>query len=541
MENKGPLLLGGALMVFLLPLIIAIALIVGSLMSLPDAEASGCGGPSAGESKPFSWPTDEKKVDEEWSDDHQGLDFDVKEKSPVYAVDSGEVIKVADNQIWIRHEKAVEFHYEFFHDMSVKVGDKVVRGQQIGTSGSGDEEEGASGEHLHFELWVDQKGDGKLVNTDPKEESFGETPTASGSSCGCGGGPLVGSNEQQQAFNFLVSNGYSKEQAAGIVGNMIHESAVKPMRLQNTAESVQTKARDAEGSSLGWGIVQWTPAGKLITNSRNANVPYETIETLAYQLDFLRRQLIGETPSPEKPAGDGLRRATTPEDAAYAFGHLYERFAGHENPNAPTYAVRKTSARKVFELYGGGTGVPGSGPQTACAAGSGNIAAVAMHLAWPTDGHDVPRSGTNTSDEKEAKPEYVAAMKQYNDPNGERSYTDCGRFVATVMHMSGADKSFPKVSTDAQRDYMRSSGKYDYWHGTPPGGMKPGDILNGPGHTYLYVGPWGAEGQGFTAASASLYGRVPEAGNLYGIADPGNGDFTVYRLKNAPAPTDPKA
>ncbi|MFF1818667.1 phage tail tip lysozyme [Kribbella sp. NPDC058245] len=537
MDNKAPMILGGVLMVVFLPIIIVVALIIGSLMSLPDAEAADCGGSSGGEGKAFSWPTSRQEVDEKFSDKHQGLDFDVDEETPVVAVDSGEVIKVADNQIWIRHEKAVEFHYQFFHTMSVNVGDKVTRGQQIGTSGSGDEEDGLDGEHLHFELWIDQSGDGKLVNTDPKEESFGDAAAASGGgSCGCGGGPLVGSNEQQQAFNYFVSNGYSKEQAAGIVGNMIHESAVKPMRLQNTSETTQTKAQSAEGSSLGWGIVQWTPAGKLITNSRNADVPYETIETLAYQLDFLRRQLIGETPAKEGPAGASLRQTKTPEEAAFVFADKYERFGGHENPNAPTYGERKTSARKVFELYGGGTGVPGSGPATACAAGSGNIAAVAMNLAWPTEGHN--GLGTNASDATVAKPEYVAAMKQYNDPNGERAYTDCGRFVATVMHMSGADPKFPEVSTGTQFDYMKNSGKYDSWFGTPPGGMKPGDILNGPGHTYLYVGPWGAAGQGYDSASASLYGHVPEAGHLYKVGV----QFTVFRLKNAPQPTtEPKA
>jgi hypothetical protein len=65
--------------------------------------------------------------------------------------------------------------------------------------------------------------------------------------------------------------------------------------------------------------------------------------------------------------------------------------------------------------------------------------------------------------------------------------------------------------------------------------MKPGDILNGPGHTYLFVGPWGKEGGGYNAASASLHGHVPQAGYLYDVGG-GSGNFTVYRLKNAPQP-----
>ncbi|MFC9694599.1 phage tail tip lysozyme [Kribbella sp. NPDC056951] len=538
MDNKGPLILGGVLTVFFLPLIIAIALIIGSLMSLPDAEASGCGGPSGGEVKPFSWPTDEKEIDEEWSDDHKGVDFDVDEKSPVYAVDSGEVIKNADNEIWIRHEKAVEFHYKFFHDMPVKVGDKVARGQQIGTSGSGDEEEGASGEHLHFELWVDEKGDGKLVNTDPKEESFGDTPPpAGGGGCGCGSGPLIGTDNQQKAFNFLVSNGYSKEQAAGAVGNMVVESyGVRPLQLQDTKEGAETTAQQAEGSSAGWGIVQWTPASKIISASRRDGVPYETIGTLEHQLNFLLKQLQTN----EKPASDQLKRTTTPEDAAYAFGHYYERFAGHEgDPNSQNYRERKTAARLVFTTFSGASpgANPGATPATACAQGSGDIAAVAKNLAWPNQRPEYNHQGSNAADAKVAKPEFVQAMKDFNDPNGDRAYTDCGRFVATVMHMSGADKSFPKVSTGDQNTYMRSSGKYDFWHGEPPGGMKPGDILNGPGHTYLYTGPWGEEGKGYNSASGSLGDHVPYATYLYKVGT----QFTVFRLKVAPAGPDKKS
>ncbi|GAA0576636.1 peptidoglycan DD-metalloendopeptidase family protein [Kribbella sandramycini] len=526
MTSKVPQFLGLSFGGLLLPFIVLFALIAGSLMGI-EASADDCG-TSSGQSSAFAWPTDEREFDEEWSAEHKGVDFDVDEGSPVYAAESGEVIYNANNEIRIKHGSGVETRYKFFKELTAQVGAQVTRGQKIGTSGSGDEEEGASGEHLHFELWVDQ-GNGP-ESVDPKEDSFGEAGTGgSGAGC-CAGGPLVGSNEQQQAFNYLVANGYSKEQAAGVVGNMIVESAgVHPMILQNTPASQKTRAQDAEGSSLGYGIVQWTPAGKLITQSRQAGVSYETIETLAYQLDFLRRQLIGETKSPEKFAGDKLRATTTVDDATYAFGYYYERFGAKDDPNA--YTVRKQGARQVLETYGGGTGNPGTGPSTGCGAGSGNIAEVAKSLAWPEEGHDT--SGSVNGGEATAKPEFVAAMKKYNDPRGYLAYTDCGRFVATVMHMSGADTKFPKVSTGVQFNYMKTSGKYNSWHGTPPGGMKPGDILNGPGHTYLYVGPWGKEGRGYTAASGSLGGHVPEAGHLYGVG----GQFTVFRLKPAAGTT----
>jgi hypothetical protein len=155
---------------------------------------------------------------------------------------------------------------------------------------------------------------------------------------------------------------------------------------------------------------------------------------------------------------------------------------------------------------------------------------VAKNLAWPQG----PRAHWSV-EASAAKSEYVAAMKNYNDgPNGETPYSDCGRFVATVLHMSGADPKFPNVYTPTQRQYMLDHPEiYDHWESTPPGGMKPGDILNGPGHTYLYVGPWG-DGNGWDSAAASLGQHVPTADNLY---DVGPGGFWVFRVKGGTTPT----
>jgi hypothetical protein len=527
-DSKALPILGGVMLVLLLPLIIVLALIIGFLSGM-DSAAAQCTTTSSTDSS-FAWPTDKHEIDEDWSDpdsegnSHSGVDFEVNEGSKVYAAADGKVTSISGNTVVIQHDQNVETHTKYFHDIKVKAGDQVKRGQQIGTSGSGTEgAPGLSGAHVHFELWVDQKNDGKLVNTKLEENPFGDAakPGSDGGSC-CANGDLSGANNQQKAFNFFVQNGFTKEQAAGIVGNMISESSVEPGRKEGTNPGTVTNPSDVVEFSGGWGIVQWTPAGKMIKPSRQAGVDDATIASLAYQLDFLRKQLLGQGPLPEKAAGDATKAAKTVEDAAIAFGGHFERFAGYENPNNPRYAERKANARHVFDTFAGSAPAQGPGDSSGCGAGSGNIAEVAKNLAWPEDGHD----GTDAS---LAKPEYRDALKKYNDPGGYLAYTDCGRFVSTVMHMSGADPKYPAVSTDVQFDYLQSSGKYDGWHGEPPGGMKPGDILNGPGHTYLYVGPWG-KGNGYNAAAGSLGDHVPEAGHLYGVG----GQFWVFRLKSAP-------
>ncbi|WP_350280184.1 phage tail tip lysozyme [Kribbella sp. HUAS MG21] len=525
--------IGGAVVFFGLALVLALLMLLSVFAGMGSAEAQ-CAQQSQSESL-FGYPTDRQQIDGDWTFIHKGYDFKVDEDAKVYASHDGKVVKASDGEVRIRREQ-VETRYKPMKTITVRDGAEVKRGDPIGTTGildEGTDGQGApigySGVHLHWEMWVDKENNNDWsIAPIPEENPFIVQTPEGGDPCNCIDGNLSGSNNQQKAFNFFVQNGFSKEQAAGIVGNMIAESSVEPQRLQNTDPGVISKPADVVDSPLGWGIVQWTPAGKMINPSRDDGVQDEVIGSLAYQLEFLLKQLRGQGPLPEKPAGDALKAATTVEQAAYEFGHRFERFLGHENPNHQTYVERKANARRVFDQFAGsapaGGGANPASTGGGCGAGSGNIAEVAKNLAWPEGGHD----GTDAS---LAKPEFVAAMEEYNDgSSGYLPYSDCGRFVATVMRMSGADPEFPKVSTGVQFDYMQSSGKYDYWHGEPPGGMKPGDILNGPGHTYLYVGPWGKEGGGYNSASGSLGQHVPEATHLYGVG----GQFWVFRLKNAP-------
>ncbi|WP_433163579.1 phage tail tip lysozyme [Kribbella sp. CA-247076] len=531
-DSKALPIAGGVLLVLFLPLLIVIALILGGLAGMASAEACT---PTQTEGKAFGWPTDRQEIDQGWSEGtgegespHRGIDFDVDAGSKVYAAEDGTVVSIADNQIRIRHDEGVETRYKYFENISVRVDQEVKRGDQIGTSGSGDEAApGLTGEHLHFELWVqkDEGGELEAVDPDPDGDTFGEDTGETESGCGCS--TLVGSNNQQKAFNYFTSNGYSKEQAAGIVGNMIHESGVEPGRLQNTPPGQVTNPADAIDSPLGWGIVQWTPAGKMIRPSRGAGVDDAVIGSLEYQLEFLKKQLDGETAIPEANAGQMLKRTNTAEDAAVAFGRYYERFAGSDDLSNPRYTQRKTAAREVLSTFGGAA--PGEGGAS-CGAGNGDIVRTALQLAWDTPGHG--------HSPKPINPTYEQAVQEHNGSSGEDVLTDCGVFVATVMRMSGADPEYAVRGTSVQIDYLRSSGKYDILENlNNEGQLKPGDIFIIDGHTYLYTGNYeGGDGRTYNAASASLYGHVPEASHVY-FSDY-RGHYTVARLKQSGASAD---
>ncbi|CAN5374502.1 hypothetical protein BH10PAT3_BH10PAT3_1780 [soil metagenome] len=231
-------------------------------------------------------------------------------------------------------------------------------------------------------------------------------------SCTVSKTPLVGSDNQQKAFNYFVGKGYKPEWAAGIVGNMINESSVEPMRLQGTASGVETPSSTLEASgnlnktSIGWGLVQWTPPSKLVTSSKEAGIPFEEIDTIAYQLEFVWKQLEGTAVgSNEKNAGDKLKEAITPEDAAVAFGRYYERFQDSGDLTNARYTARKESARDVFDIYASGS----PGPVGASGSCSGGTAGV--------NGWDLPGEGTNPM-------VYYSQRKLGDDPAVQGYYGD---------------------------------------------------------------------------------------------------------------------
>jgi murein DD-endopeptidase MepM/ murein hydrolase activator NlpD len=78
---------------------------------------------------------------------------------PIYAADGGEVIFAGDNgsyglMVKIRHEDSVMTYYAHMNALSVKVGDRVYKGQKIGEIGRTGK---VTGVHLHFEVRIDGK------------------------------------------------------------------------------------------------------------------------------------------------------------------------------------------------------------------------------------------------------------------------------------------------------------------------------------------------------------------------------------------------
>jgi Phage tail lysozyme len=120
------------------------------------------------------------------------------------------------------------------------------------------------------------------------------------------------SSSEQTAFNFFVSKGLSKVQAAGVIGNLMQESGMSPTIAQI-------------GGGPGRGIAQWSVGGRWDT-SHNDNVTWfasqhkESRTALNTQLNFIWYELT--TFSSYGLAS--LRAATTVTGAVTAFQDKYE-------------------------------------------------------------------------------------------------------------------------------------------------------------------------------------------------------------------------
>lgn len=141
-------------------------------------------------------------------------------------------------------------------------------------------------------------------------------------------GPNSTLNERAQAaMRYFESQGWSKEQAAGIVANLIYESGGQLNHRQQQF-----------GGGPGFGLAQWEgPRQADFKRVMGVDIRESTFEQ---QLAFVQWELQNT----ESRAGNSLRGATTAADAANIFLRQFER---PRDPNA-SQAERTRLAERLF-------------------------------------------------------------------------------------------------------------------------------------------------------------------------------------------------
>ena len=180
----------------------------------------------------------------------------------------------------------------------------------------------------------------------------------------------TGSNNVEVAYNQLQLFGLTSEQAAGVVGNLMGESGVEPTRRQGSGfQTISDPSEIVPG--VGFGIAQWTTAGRQEAWINFANTRGEDPLSLTLQLAFLWEELTVSSPDffgyPELQAAQDVRQAT------WIFLAYFERPASVVNagltgtPTQPTGGsalgaldARTDLANTVIRDFG--TGNPETGP-----------------------------------------------------------------------------------------------------------------------------------------------------------------------------------
>lgn len=94
---------------------------------------------------------------------HAGVDFEAEEGTPVYATANGTVKVVKESTgyygtyIRIEHENGFETVYAHLDDIGVRLGQEVIKGGQIGITGTTGQGLSHDKPHLHYEIRKDRK------------------------------------------------------------------------------------------------------------------------------------------------------------------------------------------------------------------------------------------------------------------------------------------------------------------------------------------------------------------------------------------------
>jgi hypothetical protein len=141
-------------------------------------------------------------------------------------------------------------------------------------------------------------------------------------------------HRQDIAFHYFLSQHWSREQAAAIVGNLTEESALDPGRQQ-------------ANKGKGYGLAQWAPGeSRALQFERFKQRPLKD-SLLEQQLEFVNYELRIGTENPMRRAGDQLKMQTTVDDASRVFTTMYER------PGNSSEAERRiATAKRVYQRFG---------------------------------------------------------------------------------------------------------------------------------------------------------------------------------------------
>ena len=365
---------------------------------------------------------------------------------------------------------------------------------------------------------------------------------------------LTGADNAEKVWNFLTDSKYgglTKEQAAGVMGNIRQESNFDP------------DAREPNG--IGYGIVQWSFTRRIALEAA-ALLQGVPSSDLAFQLKFMVdesktnrvNEFVLEQPYYRESFGEvgdneweTLKKQLSTEDATLFFHASFEK-------SADTYdaikAGRLTFADEIFKKFSGGAGSSTTGS---------NIGATSSSNCTPFAGGDLiqtllayahPEYHENnfTSPDPPPKQAYLDIATKLDGENkwvggGKQEIgipgIDCGGFVSILLTQSGFE---PDYNFGLDKDRGASNQEYGQlpwakrnWSFLGTGGsintsdLRPGDVAYSNGHTFVFVGQVDGFDSQYASASYSWW-RSPMAGGSFETAT--NADYVWYGRREGTPP-----
>jgi hypothetical protein len=156
---------------------------------------------------------------------------------------------------------------------------------------------------------VSQNAPSRSVSTPNVTGNTGRSRTAVG-----------GTGSTSEAMSFFMSKGWTKEQAAGIVGNLMAESG-RNLKIDSVGDGGKA-----------YGIAQWHADRQ--GNFRRVFGKDIRQSSFREQLEFVHWELMNT----ERRAGNRLKQTTTAADAAAVVDQFYERSSGAHRQNRINFA-----------------------------------------------------------------------------------------------------------------------------------------------------------------------------------------------------------
>lgn len=309
-------------------------------------------------------------------------------------------------------------------------------------------------------------------------------------------------------FAALGNKPMSREQAAGLIGNMWQESTVQSAISQGGQFSpdvpnsyILNLGKGNGGKAIG--LIQWDSERRYYL-AQFAESKGKHWSDMGIQLEFLHQEIDGTVSYPGATYNRDLVLKKGFGDPGKDIAHYTTAWEkGFTRAGKPMMEQRIQYANTFNSSYTPGSGAAFSSSSSGGSCLSSNLSdspvasdsvSLAVQISYPT----IPESKTGGEQlgKSKAKPEYITAKQQAEQIGGkdgyEGLYASCDRAVATVVKNT-MDKDIPWGNIVEQRKYMDNNpNKWQKY--TSISDAKGGDVWvtqskhDGSGHIVMYLG-----------------------------------------------------